>query len=202
MLQMLLIRDFALLESAQIEFRAGLTSITGETGSGKSLLLDAVSSLLGGKSSAIDIRTGADKYILEAVWDISANLPVRDWLQEKGIPSEGKELILRKEFARDGKSKIQINHTLSSAQVLRGLGELLAEVHNQNDQILLLDKTQQIDILDTYAGLYPLRSEVKESFLTYRSLRKRLEEIEANYGDKNRKKESFNTKSMRFKRQV
>lgn len=189
MLQMLLVRDFALLELAQIEFRTGLTAITGETGSGKSLLLDAVSSLLGGKSSAIDIRTGADKYILEAVWDISANLPAKDWLQEKGIPFEGKELILRKEFARDGKSKIQINHTLSSAQVLRGLGELLAEVHNQNDQILLLDKTQQIDILDTYAGLYPLRSEVKESFLTYRSLRKRLDEIEANYGDKNRKKE-------------
>ncbi|TGK17482.1 DNA repair protein RecN [Leptospira fluminis] len=189
MLQMLSIRDFALIESAYIDFRNGFTAITGETGSGKSLLLDAISSLLGGKSSAMDIRTGAEKYVLEAVWDLGGNLSARQWLAEKGILVSGTELVLRKEFSRDGKSKILINHSLAAAQVLRGLGELLAEVHNQNDQILLLDKSQQLDILDSFGNLYSIRSEVRESFLTYRSLRKRLEELEASHGDRNRKKE-------------
>ncbi|TGK06179.1 DNA repair protein RecN [Leptospira fletcheri] len=189
MLQMLSIRDFALIESAYIDFRNGFTAITGETGSGKSLLLDAISSLLGGKSNAMDIRTGAEKYVLEAVWDLGGNLSARQWLAEKGIVGSGTELVLRKEFSRDGKSKILINHSLAAVQVLRGLGELLAEVHNQNDQILLLDKSQQLDILDSFGNLYSIRSEVRESFLTYRSLRKRLEELEASHGDRNRKKE-------------
>ncbi|TGK59999.1 DNA repair protein RecN [Leptospira wolffii] len=189
MLQTLTIRDFALIESAQIDWSRGLTSITGETGSGKSLLLDALCSLLGGKSTAMDIRTGADRYALEAGFDISGNPAAKEWLAEKGFSSEGNLVVIRKEFSRDGKTKIQINHSLSSAQVLRSLGEILAEVHNQNDQILLLDKAQQLDILDSHAGLHPLRGEVKEAFYTYKSLKKRLEELESTHADKNRKKE-------------
>lgn len=189
MLQTLTIRDFALIESAQIDLSRGLTSITGETGSGKSLLLDALCSLLGGKSTAMDIRSGADKYTLEAEFDISKNPQAKEWLSEKGFPNNGPSLVIHKEFSRDGKSKIQINHSLSSAQVLRGLGEILAEVHNQNDQILLLEKAQQLEILDSFAGLQPLRGEVKEAFFTYKSLKKRLEELESNFADKNRKRE-------------
>ncbi|TGK00624.1 DNA repair protein RecN [Leptospira semungkisensis] len=189
MLQTLSIRDFALIDSAQIDLRSGLTAITGETGSGKSLLLDAISSLLGGKSSTMDIRTGSDKYCLEAAFDVSGNPSAKHWMEEHGFPLNGHSIVIRKEFSRDGKTKIQINHSLSSVQVLRGLGELLSEVHNQNDQILLLDKTQQLDILDSFAGLVPLRGEVREGFLTYKSLKKRLEELEMNHADKNRKRE-------------
>ncbi|MEI1279269.1 DNA repair protein RecN [Leptospira venezuelensis] len=189
MLQTISIRDFALIESAQIDLRGGLTAITGETGSGKSLLLDALSSLLGGKSSTMDIRTGSDKYCLEAEFDISQNPSAITWMREHGFPLNGSVIVIRKEFTRDGKTKIQINHSLSSAQVLRGLGEILSEVHNQNDQILLLDKAQQLDILDGFAGLHTLRGEVKEGFLTYKSLKKRLEELELSHADRNRKKE-------------
>ncbi|TGK38621.1 DNA repair protein RecN [Leptospira gomenensis] len=187
MLKTLNIRDFALIEEACIDFQKGMTVITGETGAGKSLILDAISSLLGGKSSPMEIRTGAPKYVLEGVFDVSGNVSAVEWLKEKGFPNESSELTLHRECARDGKSRILINQSLASSSTLRGLGELLAEVHNQNDQILLLDRGEQLDIIDVHAGLIPLRNQVRECFLTYRSLKKRLEELRKNEEEKSRR---------------
>ncbi|EMI64302.1 DNA repair protein RecN [Leptospira noguchii] len=187
MLKTLNIRDFALIEEACVDFQKGMTVITGETGAGKSLILDAISSLLGGKSSPMEIRTSAPRYVLEGVFDLSKNPAAVEWLKEKGFPFESKELTLHRECGRDGKSRILINQSLASSTTLRGLGELLAEVHNQNDQILLLDRGEQLDIIDLHAGLIPLRNEVKECFLTYRSLKKRLEELRKSEEEKSKR---------------
>lgn len=192
MLKTLNIRDFALIEEACIDFQKGMTVITGETGAGKSLILDAISSLLGGKSSPMEIRTSAPRYVLEGVFDLSKNPAAVEWLKEKGFPFESKELTLHRECGRDGKSRILINQSLASSTTLRGLGELLAEVHNQNDQILLLDRGEQLDIIDLHAGLVPLRNEVKECFLTYRSLKKRLEELRKSEEEKSKRIEFLN----------
>ena len=98
MLKLIKIKDFALIESLEIELESGMASITGETGVGKSLILDAISSLMGSKCNTMNIRSGAKKYQLEAIFDISKNVKAIDWLNEKGIESDGNEVYLKKEL--------------------------------------------------------------------------------------------------------
>ena len=162
MLKLIKIKDFALVESLELELESGMISITGETGVGKSLILDAISSLMGSKCNTMNIRSGAKKYQLEAIFDISKNPKAILWLNEKGIESDSSEIYLKKELFTDGKSRIQIGASLAPAQFLRELGSLLSEVHRQNDQLYLLEKSMQMEYLDTYAGLTTLKTEVSE----------------------------------------
>jgi DNA repair protein RecN (Recombination protein N) len=187
MLKLIKIKDFALIESLEIELESGMASITGETGVGKSLILDAISSLMGSKCNTMNIRSGAKKYQLEAIFDISKNSKAIDWLTEKGIESDGNEVYLKKELFTDGKSRIQIGASLAPAQFLREFGILLAEVHRQNDQLFLLEKSMQMEYLDTYSGLTSLKKEVSERFKTYQTLKNRISEIDKSSEEKNRR---------------
>ena len=187
MLKLIKIKDFALVESLELELESGMISITGETGVGKSLILDAISSLMGSKCNTMNIRSGAKKYQLEAIFDISKNPKAILWLNEKGIESDGSEIYLKKELFTDGKSRIQIGASLAPAQFLRELGSLLSEVHRQNDQLYLLEKSMQMEYLDTYAGLTSLKNEVSERFKTYQTLKNRISEIDKSSEEKNRR---------------
>ena len=187
MLKLIKIKDFALIESLELELESGMLSITGETGVGKSLILDAISSLMGSKCNTMNIRSGAKKYQLEAIFDISKNQRATEWLSEKGIESDGSEVYLKKELFTDGKSRIQIGGSLAPAQFLREFGTLLAEVHRQNDQLYLLEKSMQMEYLDTYAGLASLKNEVSERFKTYQTLKNRISEIDKSSEEKNRR---------------
>ncbi|MBP7283943.1 MAG: DNA repair protein RecN [Leptospiraceae bacterium] len=187
MLKLIKIKDFALIESLELELESGMLSITGETGVGKSLILDAISSLMGSKCNTMNIRSGAKKYQLEAIFDISKNQRATEWLSEKGIESDGSEVYLKKELFTDGKSRIQIGGSLAPAQFLREFGTLLAEVHRQNDQLYLLEKSMQMEYLDTYAGLAALKTEVSERFKTYQTLKNRISEIDKSSEEKNRR---------------
>lgn len=187
MLKFIKIRDFALIESLELEVEFGMNAITGETGVGKSLLLDAISSLMGSKCNTMNIRSGAKKYQLEAIFDISKNTKAIEWLREKGIEYDAEEIYLKKELFSDGKSRIQIGSSLAPAQYLKELGSLLSEVHRQNDQLYLLEKSMQLEYLDTYSGLNPLRKEVADRFKTYITLKNRISEIDKLSADKNHK---------------
>ena len=121
MLKKLKIKDFALIEDMDLTIKDGTTAITGETGSGKSLVLDALASILGAKCNTMNIRSGSKKYQIEVLFDIKNNREVLNWLAEKGIPSSG-ELLLRKELNLEGKSRIQINEALAPTQLLKELG--------------------------------------------------------------------------------
>jgi DNA repair protein RecN (Recombination protein N) len=191
MLRRLRIKDFALIENLDLDFDSSMISITGESGSGKSLLLDALSSILGGKCNTLNIRSGAKKYQIEALFDIS-NLPdVHKWLQSKGIESLGDDLVLRKELNSEGKSRVQINSALAPTQYLKELGILLAEIHRQNEEIRLLDKDKQLELLDEFANLESLRSKVKAAFFQFRSQKSKLIELQLQSSDKDRKIDLF-----------
>ncbi|MBE7411476.1 MAG: DNA repair protein RecN [Leptospiraceae bacterium] len=180
MLKRLVVKDFALIENLDLNLTDGLTAITGETGSGKSLVLDSLASVLGGRCNTMNIRTGAKKYQIEAIFDISNKPEAKDWLKEKGFDSENGEVILRKELHSDGKARIQIGGSLAPLQHLREFGQILAEVHRQNDQLFLLDKSKQLGILDNFANLVNLKKCVKENFHTYKAIKKRLDELSKN----------------------
>ncbi|HMV43545.1 MAG TPA: DNA repair protein RecN [Leptospiraceae bacterium] len=185
MLKLIKIKDFALIESLELELDKEMVAITGETGVGKSLLLDAISSLMGSKCNTMNIRSGAKKYQLEAIYDISKNPKAIEWLNEKGIEHDGLEIYLKKELFSDGKSRIQIGGSLAPSQFLKELGSLLSEIHRQNDQLFLLEKSMQLEYLDGYAGLTSLKKEVSERFKTYQTLKNRISEIDKMSSDKN-----------------
>ncbi|WCL47890.1 DNA repair protein RecN [Leptospira sp. GIMC2001] len=178
MLKSLYLKDFALFEEQEIRFGQGLTSLIGESGSGKSLILDAISSLMGGRCSSSNIRQGKDRYILQAGFDISTNIPVKEWLIEKGIQNNQKDLSISKELQRDGKSRIFVGESLVSLSLLREIGSLLCDIHNQNEQLFLLDKSNQLEFLDRFAGLNPLREEMRSAFNLFKSWKKKLTELE------------------------
>ncbi|MCB1193813.1 MAG: DNA repair protein RecN [Leptospiraceae bacterium] len=178
MLKKLIVHNFALIEYLNLDFDKTLSVITGETGSGKSLVLDALSSVLGGRCNTQNIRSGAQKYQIEALVDVSKSPKAIQWLEEKGFSYENGEVIIKKELSLDGKSRIQIGTSLAPFQYLKDFGALIAEIHRQNDQLYILDKNTQLEILDNFALTNALKNEVSESFKTYITLKNRLEELE------------------------
>ncbi len=190
MLKKLKIKDFALIEDLDLNLGDGMTALTGETGSGKSLVLDALASILGAKCNTMNIRTGAKKYQIEVHFDIKNNRDVLNWLSEKGIPSLG-DLVLRKELNQEGKSRIQINEALAPTQLLKELGGLLAEVHRQGEQHSLLDKEKQLEFLDLYADTSLTKRDFKKIFSKYRSVKQKIADLEAKESDRNSRLELF-----------
>ena len=182
MLKFLKIKDFALIESLELELESGLVTITGETGSGKSLVLDAISSLLGAKCNTMNIRSGEKKYQLEALFSIDSSC--KNWLEEKGIEFESDEIYIKKELFSDGKSRIQMGSSLAPAGFLKEFGNLLSEVHRQNDQSYLLEKSTQLEYLDRFSGLASIKKEFSEKFKTFSTLKKRFLELNQSSDEK------------------
>lgn len=180
MLKAIKITNFALLERVELDFEQGMTAITGESGSGKSLLLDAISSVLGARCNTQNIRQGGEYYTIEAIVDISQNPTARHWLEENGIDYDSDEIILRKQLKKDGRSRVQIESSLVPLGLLREFGNLIAEVHRQNDQLFLLNKDTQLKILDSFADVDVLKKEVSETYRTYASLKKTIKDLEKN----------------------
>lgn len=179
MLQSIYLKNFALFEEEEIHLGQGMTALIGESGSGKSLVLDALSSLLGGRCSSSNIRQGQDRYLLQAVFHIGANPDAQAWLTEKGFAWENQEISVSKELQKDGKSRIFIGESLASLAHLRELGSLLCEIHNQNEQLFLLDKANQLEFIDRFAHLSQIKDEMKSSYSLFRNTKKKLEEWEA-----------------------
>ncbi len=167
MITNLYIRDFALIESLEIPFQNGMTVLTGESGSGKSLVLDALSSLFGSKCGTGNIRTGKEKYFLQAMLSIPKDSPAFFYLVEQGFRVEADEVLISKELYRDGKSRVKIGDSLASLTHLRELGKRIAEIHTQNEQLILLEKNHQLEYLDKFGNLEGLKSDCKTAFRSY-----------------------------------
>lgn len=152
MLQTLSIRNFVLVEASELDMPSGLTVLTGETGAGKSLLLDALGAVLGDKAQPFWVRPGADKAEVAATFDVS-QLPVaRQWLIDHDLDSDD-ECMLRRTIGSDGRSKAFINGTSVTLTQLRQFAELLVEMHSQHEHHALLQPVTQLALLDTWAGL-------------------------------------------------
>jgi len=153
MLAALSIRDIVLIDKLDLEFGAGLSALTGETGAGKSILLDAFSLAIGARGDASLVRRGAEQGQVTATFELAPNHPVLFLLAENDIPLDDSVLILRRVQGMDGRSRAFINDTSVSAQLLRDVGRALVEIHGQHDERALIDPTGHRDLVDAFGGL-------------------------------------------------
>ena len=176
MLTQLRIRDFAIVEELELELASGMTAITGETGAGKSILVDAISLLLGDRADSDVIRHGAERADLSALFDLDALPAARAWLAERDLDRDG-ECQLRRVIARTGRSRGYINGVPQPTQALRELGERLVDIHGQHEHQSLLRREAQRQLLDDYAGNQALAVELAEQYQTWSRLRRELRDL-------------------------
>ena len=172
MLMQLRIRDFTIIKDLELELRTGMTAITGETGAGKSILVDALGLLLGDRADSETIRHGADRADLSALFDLSALPQVRAWLTERDLESGSEECQLRRVIARGGRSRGYINGVPQPIQALRELGEQLVDIHGQHEHQSLLRRDAQRQLLDGYGGHQQLAAQLVTAHQTWHRLRR------------------------------
>ncbi len=186
MLAELRLENYAVIDNLAVEFAAGLNLLTGETGAGKSILIDALALLLGDKASADVIRAGAERALISAVFEVDERTEktVAGILEANGIDpnDEDESIILRREIAVGGKGRVFINNQPATVGVLRQLAPHLATIHAQNESILSFDAAARLDLLDAFAGTQ--LEAVGEAFAKWKSIALRIEELE--HGEQDR----------------
>jgi DNA repair protein RecN (Recombination protein N) len=178
MLIELRIRNYAVAEDLSLRLGDGLTALTGETGAGKSIIVGALSLLLGERASTEVVRASADRAVVEAVFDISHLPEVLNRLDEGGFPDEGGLLILRREVAREGRNRAWVNGSPATAGIVGELGRFLVDLHGQHDHQSLLRSGEQRDILDAYARAPKAASQVAEVYAETAGAREALETLD------------------------
>ncbi len=161
MLSHLQVKDFAIIDSVELELGAGLTALTGETGAGKSILVDAVMLAVGGRAAADMIRHGAERAEITATFDVDGNAAARAWLADQSLDHDG-EVVLRRVLGRDGRSRLYVNGQTVPAQSVRELGSLLIDIHGQQEFLSLMRRAAQRDLLDEHGGHAALVAPVAE----------------------------------------
>ncbi|MFZ0947977.1 MAG: DNA repair protein RecN [Candidatus Sulfotelmatobacter sp.] len=179
------LENYAVIDNAAVEFAPGLNLLTGETGAGKSILIDALALLLGDKASSEVIRTGAERAVVSAVFECegSAEDSVAKVLEHNGLDkSEDGSLIVRREIAPGGKGRVFVNNQAATVAVLRQLAPYLAVIHAQNESILSFDPPARLELLDGFAGsqLEP----VTAAYAAWREIGARIEELEQGEQDR------------------
>jgi DNA repair protein RecN (Recombination protein N) len=172
------IRDVVLIEALDLSIGPGLTALTGETGAGKSIILDALGLATGARAEAGLVRRGAAQAVASAVFAPTPDHPVWDLLEEKGISyARDEDLVLRRTLSADGRSRAFVNDQATSVGVLRELGERLIEVHGQHETVGLLDARTHRPLLDAYGQLAPLAREVGDHWAAWREARGRADDL-------------------------
>lgn len=192
MLKNLTVKNFAIIEDLSVEFEKGLNVITGETGSGKSILIEALGIALGNKFSKDMLREGEDKLILTTTFDISENKRLKKILIDKGI--EDDILFFQREITKDGKQKLKINGMVLPLFIYREIGELLVDIHGQHEPQSLLDKNKHLELLDRFIGEDFLikRDEFNKKLERYRNVNKEIEEILTKKEERERRRDYLN----------
>ena len=187
MLNELHIENIAVIERADIRFEPGLNILTGETGAGKSIVIDAIGAVLGERVSRELVRRGAEKALVTAVFDVSGT---EDWLRENEIDPE-EELILQRRILSDGKSSCRICGNPVTAAQLKELAALLVDIHGQNDGRQLMDERRHMAYLDSFGELQPELEAYRKEYRQYRTLRKELEQLNMDQVEKERLSDSL-----------
>lgn len=158
MLTDLSIRNIAIIDTLHLSFRGGLTMLTGETGAGKSIIIDAVGLIMGGRATSDLIRTGHDEATVEAVFDVSGLPRVRQQLEEAGLEA-GDELLIKRTISRSGKNRIFINNGMATLALLTDISRRLVNIYGQHESQTLLRPENHLTLLDAFAGTTTLRQE-------------------------------------------
>ena len=182
MLQTISLRDFVIVDQLELDFASGFTVLTGETGAGKSILLDALGLVLGERADSSQIREGSNRAEISATFRVEPELvkSFGQWLDEQGFPSEdeGQTLLLKRTVESNGRSRAFINGSVATLTQLREAGDQLVDIHGQHAHQLLLKSGAQRELLDRHAGLLPLASNVAQAFKTLSDSRRRLAQAE------------------------
>ena len=193
MLTQLTIQHFAIVQFLELEFNNGMTTITGETGAGKSIAIDALGLCLGDRADSHMIRNGAEKAEVNARFSLQDNLHAQNWLKQNELESESSdglsECILRRIITKEGRSRGYINSTPVPLSQLKSLGQLLVNIHSQHAHQSLLKNDIQLAIIDDYAGHHTLLQKVKDTYQGWHFLNKQLKQQLTNQQEKQARKQ-------------
>jgi len=176
MLVHLQIRDFAIVEYLELDFSAGMCALTGETGAGKSIMIDALGLLLGDRADSAVVRHGAERAEVSAMFDLQDLPAARAWLAERDLAAE-EECHLRRVVNASGRSRAYIAGSPQPLQAIKEFGELLVDIHGQHEHQSLMKRDAQRQLLDDYAGCEPLLTELAGYFRQWRDLRRKLDAL-------------------------
>ncbi len=182
MIQELSVQDFAIISSLNLEFKEGMTVLTGETGAGKSIIIDAMGLLVGGRGSSDFIRDGMDRCRIEGSFYIENKEVMLDYLEEKGIEMPDDLLIIQREIHRNGRNNCRINGQLVNTKILREVGQRLVDIHGQNEHQELMNPTHHLSMLDNFAAndMLPLISEYQIHFKKHQELSTKIKKFYEN----------------------
>ncbi|MFS9056912.1 DNA repair protein RecN [Streptococcus infantis] len=175
------IKNFAIIEAISLDFEKGMTVLTGETGAGKSIIIDAMNMMLGARATTDVIRHGAPKAEIEGLFSIENSRALQEIFDEQGLEL-GDEIIIRREILQNGRSVSRVNGQMVNLSVLRSIGQYLVDIHGQHDQEELMRPQLHIQMLDGFgdAGFLELKQAYQTNFDAYRKMRKQLLEIKKN----------------------
>ena len=176
MLLELRIFNFSLFDQLELKFVAGFIVFTGETGAGKSLLVDALALLLGHRAVGEQIRNGAEEAHLEAIFGVSSNQAVQDWLVNSGLAApDSEELLIRRVLSRSGRNRAYVNGVATPVQQLQTLGRLLLDIHGQHDQQSVISSMVQLELVDAFGGLLPRQADFESDFKCWQKQQQELD---------------------------
>ena len=178
MLLELVVENYAIIERVRVRFERGLNILTGETGSGKSIVVDALGLLFGGRTSADAVRTGAPRARISGVFEVPPDKAFEEMLQASGIEIEQGELILEREISAEGKSRAFAGSRPITAGLLRELAPYLGDIHGQHDQQVLFSSSSQLEMLDAFAGCSEQAAGIGKLYREWRTASAQLEELE------------------------
>src|SRR5882672_6521767 len=164
MLELLRVRAFAIIEELEVHFAAGFNVLTGETGAGKSILVDALHLVLGGRAQADSVRTGAEEAEVEALFRPRDPGAVAARLEKLGLPPSGAELLVRRVVQREGRSRAYVNGALATAAQLQAVTSALLDISGQHEHVGLLDAGKHLELLDAHARVGPARAAYAEAY--------------------------------------
>jgi len=197
-LRALEIRDFVIVERVSLEPAAGFNVLTGETGAGKSILVDAIELLVGGRADAAVVREGAEKAELSAEFEVDA--PLLSWLEDNDLAGDPGQLILRRTIDRSGRSRSFINGHAATAAQLREAGERLVDIHGQHAHQSLLRAAGQRELLDAHAGSESLVKETSETYRAWKRLETVALEAQKNFAARQAERDDLAEKAKELKK--
>jgi DNA repair protein RecN (Recombination protein N) len=183
MLVQLTISNFAIIGHLEIQFKPGLNILSGETGAGKSIIINAVNLILGGRASAELIRSGADEARVEALFHVPLPSPVSVLLEEMDIPFQG-DLLIKRHLSREGRNRIVINGSMATLQMLSRLGQMMISISGQHEHQLLLKPDNHLALLDDFAGLADERGSLSDAFKEHQALKEKRDALKKEIREK------------------
>src|SRR5688572_11793887 len=181
MLRALDVSNLVLIEKASLELGKGFTCLTGETGAGKSMLVDAIELLVGGRGDALVVRQGAERAELSAEFEVPANSAINEWLSERELGGDPGQLILRRTFDPSGRTRCFINGHAATLAQLREAGEFLVDIHGQHAHQSLLRPAAQRALLDAHAGCEALAKDTAQAWRAWQRLAALADEAQRSF---------------------